>query len=369
MLMFARPENNSVMLVRRSACLFRFTRIAILLFCGAAILLATFPGFAQPAFAAEPSLTRYEFSEPHMGVTFRIVLYAADETTANKASQAAFARVEELNGLLSDYDPKSELSKLSDTAGSKQAVPVSEELWFVLNKAQDVSQRSEGAFDVTVGSAVKLWRRARRAQQLPDEKLLAAAVETIGYQHLKFDDNARTVTLAKPNTRLDLGGIAKGYAADEAMRVLKGQGVNQALVAASGDVVLGDAPPHADAWRVAIAPLEVGSPVERYLMLANAAVSTSGDAFQFVEIDGRRYSHILDPRTGLGLTDRVSVTVVAPSGVESDSLASAVCVLGSEKGLKLIEGLPTMAVLIVQAGEVKPVEQLSQKMKTLLKSE
>lgn len=367
--MFDWPENDCLKLASRSAWLFRFTRGAILVCCSVVVALAPLTGFAQPDSVAKPALTRYEISEPHMGVTFRIVLYAADETTANKAAQAAFARVEELNGLLSDYDPKSELSKLSDTAGSNQAVPVSEELWFVLNKGQEVSRLSEGAFDVTVGSAVKLWRRARRAQQLPDEKLLAAAVETIGYQNLKFNSTDHSVTIAKANTRLDLGGIAKGYAADEAIRVLKEQGVNRALVAASGDVVLGDAPPNAHAWRVAIAPLVVGSPIERYLMLANAAVSTSGDAFQFVEIDGRRYSHILDPRTGLGLTDRVSVTVVAPSGVESDSLASAVCVLGSEKGLKLIEALPAVAVLIVQAGETKPVEQLSQKMKTLLKSE
>lgn len=357
--MFDRSNQYTVLRACLSNCLFRFTRWAILICCGLA-------GFAPQANAAEPELTRYEFSEPHMGVTFRIVLYAADETTANKASQAAFARVEQLNGLLSDYDPQTELSKLSDTAGSNQAVPVSKELWFVLIKAQEVSQLSEGAFDVTVGAAVKLWRRARRAQELPDEKLLAAAIETIGYQHLKFDDVNHTVTLTKPNTRLDLGGIAKGYAADEAIRILKEQGVNRALVAASGDVVLGDPPPNTDAWRVAIAPLVVGKPVERYLMLANTAVSTSGDAFQFVEIDGRRYSHILDPRTGLGLTERVSVSVVAPTGIESDSLASAVCVLGAERGLKMIEALPETAVLIVQAGEEKPSEHRSVKMQKLL---
>lgn len=359
-------KNRSLTLTSPSLCRRRFTRLATLACCGLALALLPQPSSAQSVVAADATLARYKFSEPHMGVTFRIVLYAADETTANKASQAAFARVEQLNGLLSDYDPKSELSKLSDTAGSNQAVPVSEDLWFVLNKALELSRLSEGAFDVTVGSAVKLWRRARRAQQLPDEKLLAAARETIGYHNLHLDPAARTVTLTKPDTRLDLGGIAKGYAADEALRVLKDQGVNRALVAASGDVVLGDAPPNAAGWRVAIAALEVGQPAERYLMLANAAVSTSGDAFQFVEIDGRRYSHILDPRTGLGLTERVSVTVVAPTGVESDSLASAVCVLGTEAGLKMIDALPETAVLIVHAGEQKPREALSPSMQKLL---
>jgi thiamine biosynthesis lipoprotein len=354
----------------RAVCFVRFTRLAMLL-VGCTMASTGFaPTCLTPtAAASEASLSRYEFSEPHMGVTFRIVLYAADQLTANKVSAAAFARIQRLDDLLSDYDPHSELSQLSDTAGSGRPVPVRKELWFVLHQAQAVSKQSHGAFDITVGSAVKLWRRARRTQQLPDEKLLANALQTIGYENLKFDENARTVTLAQPRTRLDLGGIAKGYAADEALRVLKQQGINRALVAASGDIVVGDAPPHAEAWRVAIAPLEVGQPAERYLMLTNAAVSTSGDAFQFVEIDGRRYSHILDPRTGIGLTERVSVTVVAPSGIESDSLASAVCVLGTAAGLKLIESLPQTAVLIVHAGEGKPLEQLSPTMQKLLQSE
>ena len=322
-----------------------------------------------PSVAAEQQadLSRYEFTEPHMGVSFKLVLYAADAQTANKATQAAFARIKALNEILSDYDPQSELSRLSDTAGQGKKVPVSKELWHVLQVSEEISQLSEGAFDVTIGSAVKLWRRARRAQKMPDPQRLAAAMETVGYQQIKFYPAERAVELIKPGVRLDLGGIAKGYAADEALLVLKNLGITQALVAASGDIVMGDPPPEAKAWRVAIAPLDVNKPAERFLELSNCAVSTSGDAFQFVEIDGKRYSHILDPRTGLGLTTRSSVTVVAPVGIRSDSLASTVCILGPEAGMKLIEKLPQTAVLIVVGDEEQPQVEQCQKMEELLK--
>ncbi len=138
--------------------------------------------------------------------------------------------------------------------------------------------------------------------------------------------------------QLDLGGIAKGYAADEALKVLNKHGIQSALVAAGGDIRVGDAPPGSNGWRVAIAPLKPGQekPSEQ-LLLKNAAVSTSGDAEQYVEIDGKRYSHIVDPKTGIGLVGRMSVTVVARSGISSDSLTKVVCVLGPEKGMKLLE--------------------------------
>ena len=129
---------------------------------------------------------------------------------------------------------------------------------------------------------------------------------------LRLDKVARTCTLTKPKMKLDLGGIAKGYAADQALAVLKSQGVVSALVDASGDLAIGAAPPGQQGWKIGIAPLEAGSPPSRFLMLAECGVATSGDAWQFVEIDGHRYSHIIDPHTGIGLTTRSSVTVIAP---------------------------------------------------------
>ena len=283
-----------------------------------------------------------------MGVAFHISLYSPDEAVANNAARAAYARVKQLNQLLSDYEPDSELMQLSRRSRPGNAVEVSPELFFVLQRASALSCASEGAFDVTVGPLVQLWREARRTRRLPDPAQLAAARESVGWKHVRLNAEQLTVELHKPGMRLDLGGIAKGYAADEALRVLQEHGVTQALVAAAGDIVAGDAPPGRDHWRIGIAPLDSpdGEP-SRYLHVANAAVSTSGDAFQYIEIEGVRYSHIVDPRTGVGLTTRSSVTVVAEDGITADSLASAVSVLGPERGLDLIESREGTAALFV----------------------
>jgi thiamine biosynthesis lipoprotein len=151
---------------------------------------------------------------------------------------------------------------------------------------------------------------------------------------------------------LDLGGIAKGYAADEAMQVLKQHGIRSALVAAGGDIVVSEPPPGSTGWTIGVAPLDSPEkPPTQLLLLRNAAVSTSGDAEQYVEINGKRYSHIVDPKTGVGLTGHSSVTIVAPNGTSSDSLATAVSVLGPEQGLEVIDATEGAAALILQATE------------------
>ncbi len=279
-----------------------------------------------------------------MGVPFRITLYTADEAVGKAAADAAFARVEVLNSILSDYDPDSELSRLARTAGQGNAVPVSRILWRVLERSQALAERTDGAFDITVGPLVNLWRRARRKGELPSGALLAEMRERVGWRHLRLDPAAGTAELLRPDMRLDVGGIAKGFAADEALAVLRERGVSRALVAASGDIVAGDPPPGERGWRVAVATLDApGAVPVPALALANAAVSTSGDAFQYVEIDGVRYSHIVDPRTGVGLTDHSLVTVVAPDGLTADGLDTAADVLGPERGMKLIEDTPGVA--------------------------
>jgi thiamine biosynthesis lipoprotein len=294
---------------------------------------------ALPAGAAEPSLSRFTFDERHMGTLFRIIVWAKDEETARRASKEAFARVSELNGIMSDYLSTSELMRLCAKAGG-EAVKVSDELFFVLSRAQKVARQSGGAFDVTVGPVVRLWRRARRTGQMPDGKKLAAARALVGYENVVLDDKVKTVKLLEPGMQLDFGGIGKGYAADEALKVLAKHGLNRALVAAGGDIAVHDPPPGKKAWRIEIAAVDREKEGKRYLELANAAVSTSGDAEQWVEIGGKRYSHIVDPRTGIGLVGRMSATVVAPNGVTSDSLTKVVAVLGPKKGFEIIEKTP-----------------------------
>jgi thiamine biosynthesis lipoprotein len=304
----------------------------------------------------ENSLQRFEFTQPHMGTLFKIVFYASNAPSALRASQAAFDRIAELDRIMSDYQPSSELMQVSQQAGGPPA-RISDDLYRVLSAAQEIAQRSEGAFDITVGPVVRLWRRARRQHELPDPTRLAQALELVGYGKLRLDVRARTAQLLKPGMLLDLGGIGKGYAADETLRLLKQHGINRALVAAGGDIALGEPPPHAAApgWTIAVASLD--SPAQepkRYVTLRNAGISTSGDLEQHVDIDGTRYSHIVDPKTGRAKTGRVSVTVIAPDDTTADALATAVCVLGLERGLKLIKSMPQTRALICQQTDGGP---------------
>lgn len=283
---------------------------------------------------------RFEYRQIEMGVEFRIVLYGHDKVAANNAATAAFERIRELNGVLSDYDPKSELRKLCESSRPGMPVSVSADLFRVLKSGCDLSTRTNGAFDVTLGHLTRLWRRARRRLEMPDEDQLRKALMLSGYRHVRLDRRHRCVELGLTKMRLDLGGIAKGYAADEALIVLASRGFFIALVDGSGDIAVGNSPPGSDGWKIAISritPERTDS--ERMATVSNCGIATSGDAFQSVEIGGRRYSHILDPKTGLGLNHRSSVTVIAPNGMESDSLASAVSVLGPEAGIRLINGL------------------------------
>jgi len=304
---------------------------------------------AVDASAARPRPSRFEFSETHMGTGFRIVVYAMNADTAAKASADAFNRIARLDAIMSDYRESSELMSVCRQAFN-QPVNVSDDLYNVLNISQELAARTGGAFDVTVGPVVRLWRRARRIEALPDSQRLAQARALVGYSNLHLDARHRTVKLDQAGMLLDLGGIAKGYAADEAMKVLKQHGIERALVAAGGDIVVSRPPPDARGWRIGIATADSSarSPA-RYLLLRDAAVSTSGDQEQFVEIQGIRYSHIVDPRTGMALTGHRSVTVVAANATASDGLATAVSVMGPSAGLRLVDATKGAAALVVQA--------------------
>jgi len=307
-------------------------------------------------------LERFERTETHMAVPFRIVLYAMNETHAKAAFDAAFARIDELNRRLSDYDLDSELSQLSRGSGQGKWISVSDDLWRVLERAQHWARQTDGAFDVTIGPVVNLWRRARRIQRLPEPEKLNEARARVGYTNVVMNSKDRTVLLRVPEMRLDLGGIAKGFAADEALDALREHGVRRALVAAAGDVALGDAPPGERGWKVEIGAIDVtNAPPPIFLRLSAAGVSTSGDVFQRLEIEGVRYSHIIDPRTGIGLTNQSLVTVIAPDCTTADVLATAVGVLGPERGLALIKRTRGTAARILRKAEaeIEVIEQPS----------
>jgi FAD:protein FMN transferase len=287
-----------------------------------------------------------------MGTTARIVAYATSSEAATAAVRKAFERIRELDSVLSDYQAESELSRLSHQSGGPP-VKVGDDLLRVLLAAQCVASKSDGAFDVTAGPIIRLWRRARRQRALPDEDRLTAAIGLTGFHLLTLDEKRQTAQLAKPGMLLDLGGIAKGYAASEALKSMKQSGIERALVAMGGDIAVSNPPPGKKGWTIEIAALDLpGAPKPSPLLLHNAAVSTSGDAEQHLEIGGVRYSHIVNPKTGKALIGRRSVTVVAATGTDSDALATAVSVMIPEEGLKLVDSMPSAAALIVaQTGQ------------------
>ncbi len=296
-----------------------------------------------------PAPERFSYSEPHMGTLMRITLFAESAEEADAAARAAFDRIAELNTIFSDYDRESELMRLCQ-APPNTPVPVSDDLFTVLDRAQELARQSDGAFDITIGPLVRLWRTARREQSLPATEAIEAAKKRGGWQKLRLDRDAQTATLLQSDMQLDLGGIAKGYAADEALSALRKRGIDRALVAAAGDIAAGDPPPHAAGWRVAIESVDPSNHGPAgIVVLKNQAISTSGDTEQFLEADGVRYSHIVHPETGLGLTRRLGVTVIAPDATTTDSLATLVSVLGPERGLPFIESLPDTEAFIVES--------------------
>ncbi len=278
---------------------------------------------------------RFDFSAPLMATTFRISLHAESKAQAEAAADAAFKRIAELNAICSDYEPNSELMQLCN-AGANVSFKASPTLLDVVARSLELASLTEGAFDLTCGNLTHLWRRAKRLKKLPPEDRLQQGLAATDWRAVRIDVQSRTITLNRPGMLLDLGGIAKGYAADEALRILRRHGLPQSLVMAGGDIAIGDPPPGADAWEVKLRtftkPAPGGEEPMETVRLKNCAVSTSGDLYQFSEINGVRYSHIVSPFTGLGLTERVACSVIAPDCTTSDALATAMCVLGPAKG-------------------------------------
>jgi thiamine biosynthesis lipoprotein len=286
-----------------------------------------------------------------MGTTARVVVYAPSESDARHAADLAFARIAELDARLSDYRPESELSRLTH-GPIDRPIPVTADLMAVLSAAQGLAERSAGAFDITVGPLSKLWRRARRQIELPEPSEVAAARAVTGFRLVTLDQAARTATIHKAGMLLDAGGIAKGFAADEALAVLRARGLGRALVALGGDVAAGEAPPGSAGWQVGIAGLDAGTVAPSSpLVVEKAGVSTSGDAEQWVEINGRRYSHIVNPHTGVGITGRRTVSVIARDAMTSDMLATALSVMAPDDALALADRTAGAAAQIGVAGE------------------
>lgn len=290
---------------------------------------------------------KFRFERQLMGTRFMIVCYTHDKDRARQAAETAFTLAEDINKVASDHVNDSELAKLSGAATGSTVV-ISPLLFDLVKHSRLIADVTGGAFDPTLGPLTKLWRETRSSGLLRDAEALASAREAIGWKHFTLDASTRCITLHKANMRFDLGAVAKGYAADLMLESLAKAGIKYAMIAAGGDIRLGDPPPGREGWRVAVTTFD-STKADEVLVLSNAAVSTSGDLHQSVEIDGVTYSHILDPNTGLGLTRRVAATVIASEAKFSDPISTAACVLGPDASdaLKKLPGVREVKIRIL----------------------
>lgn len=290
-------------------------------------------------------MRRFEYSRVLMGVRTSVTLYSKDERVAYDNAAAAFDEIARIEDVLTDYRANSEASKLVKAAPGEWH-EVSGDLWEILDHSRWLYEASGGLFDPTVGPQVALWRKARKSGMLPSAEELDAARAASGFGLVTLERGK--IKLARAGMKLDFGGIGKGYAAQKAVELLNRRGTPISMVALAGDVVAGEPPPGARGWIVSVDSEQPGA-MARRVLLRNRAISTSGDAEQFVEIGGVRYAHIVDPRTGLGATVRRSATVIAGVGWLADALGKP-GVLG-DRGL--IEDLAKRyhaAFLVTEAG-------------------
>jgi thiamine biosynthesis lipoprotein len=312
-------------------------------------------------------LHRFESVQPHMGTLVRLTVFTHDEQEASRAFRAAFDRIAALDASLSDYREDSELNRITASAVGTP-VKISDDLFEVLHASQQLAAATGGAFDITQGPVIRLWREARKTGRLPDAEALRDARARSGFRKLHLDAAHRTVSLDAAGMSLDVGGIAKGYAASQAIGVLSKMGVRSALAAVSGDLAFSGAPPGQNGWKIAVASGEASEDTfPDVLELTNAAVSTSGSSAQHLDVDGRRYSHIIDPSSGNALDGELTVTIVARRGIDADGLATAVSVLGPERGLALVEAHGDAAALILQRTAARPTVLSSSRFGKLLR--
>ena len=323
-------------------------------------------------------LTRQTFERHLLGTRVEITVYAEEADAAEASADAAFDEIQRLESIMSDYPqsyPDSELLLLARAAHDQpgQPIAVSDDLWPVLMRAKQVHAATDGAFDITARPLTGLWRLSQHRRELPPDEVIQQHMQLVGISHLHLDEQAQTAYLDTPGCWLDLGGLAKGYIADRALDILQAQGLPIAQVRAGGDMAFGDAPPGLQGWPVHVPDFPPGSnnreskpdaerseapdleapdsstqttettrdPLNQGLSfwIANGGASVSGDAFRFVEIEGVRYSHVIDPRTGLGVTGSRYCCVRGPSAFATDAAATAGCILNEDAFNESLEKL------------------------------
>lgn len=281
-----------------------------------------------------------------MGSRFEVTAVHPDPEAARLAVEAAYAEIDRLEAILSEWIESSETSAVNRNAGVAP-VKVSPELFGLLKRSLKVSRLTGGAFDVTFLAVGRLWDFKAKPASKPDAQAIAEALAGVGADKVELDEAAGTVYLRHPATRIGFGAIGKGFAANRAAAVLRRLGATGGVVNAGGDLLAFGSQEDGRPWRIGIANPLARDKVFGYLDVHDMAVVTSGDYERFLILDGERYSHILDPRTGYPVQELRSVTVVCPDAELADALATGVSVLGTDKGLALVDSLKRVEALLV----------------------
>jgi thiamine biosynthesis lipoprotein len=308
--------------------------------------------------STENALEGYEITFPAMGSTMSIIAYAPTEEKATKAFEDTEREVARLSNILTDYEPDSELNLF--VANASTPTPLSTDLWNVLLASQIWHERSEGTFDASVGALTRLWRASRRSKSPPTLEAITNAKTQCGWRHIQLDSTKQSGCIDIQGVKIDLGGIAAGYIIDSAFDVMAKHGLTICLINAGGDIRCGDAPPGRTGWRIEVAPLAESpttsdtkkSPVSdpqplRRILLSNASIVTSGDLWQFYEFEGIRRSHIIDPKTGMGVPGPSVVAVIAKRCMDADAAATAISVMGIDRGMRFASQQHDLDAMIV----------------------
>jgi thiamine biosynthesis lipoprotein ApbE len=313
-----------------------------------------------------------------MGTVFEVTIYAADKYIAEKAFNDVFQEINRLDYLMSNYKKESVLSELNKNASAEPTV-CNKELANVIEQSLQYSEITDGAFDITIGPLMKKWGFFKKQGRIPGKEELASVLESVSYKNIIIEEKAkkslakdpvtvRTVFFKNTGTQIDLGGIGKGYAVDRAASVLKQNGINSALINFAGNIYAFGTPPGKDLWVIGLQHPRESEGLLGSFEIKDKAVSTSGDYEKFFTIEGKRYSHIIDPRTGNPVKGIVSVTIVTDSATRADALSTGVFVLGLEKGMALIEKLPDVeGIIIYEDADSKLSTKTSSGMQALFK--
>jgi thiamine biosynthesis lipoprotein len=270
-----------------------------------------------------------------MGSAFNLIIVSADSNKANHLARKSYELVDSLNHIFSNYDSSSELSKINASAGLLP-YKMSTAMLDLVQKSQYAYIQSKGAYDISIGPLSSLWRNARKAKLFPEASTVLATKKLVGLNQVKINKRLGTIFLPNANMQLDFGGIAKGYIAQWVINFLKANGIQQALVDAGGDIVMSGPPLNQQGWLIGVnLPETTDQLLNKKLQLSNCSVATSGDVYQFIEYKGVKYSHIINPLTGYGVTNLRNVTIVAKTGATADWLATACSILPIQEAKQL----------------------------------